>query len=83
MVACDREMLKILVKTPVSWSALDWSTSPYTPSGPAVFLGFTDLGTHLTSCSCSVTVWVLDAGGVRHRPINLKPGKEAVQPLSK
>lgn len=78
MVARDREILEILVESPVSRSALDWSTSPFTPSGPAVFLGFTDLGTRLTSCSCSVRVWVLGAGGVRRRPINLKPGKDAV-----
>lgn len=34
-----------------------------TPSGPAAFLGFTDPSAGLISCSCSVSVRVLEAGG--------------------
>lgn len=55
MLVCDRDMLKILVKTPGS---LDWSTFFGTPSGPEAFLGFEDLGTCLTSCSHNVSVCV-------------------------
>lgn len=62
-VVSDREVLKIFVKTPASWSAHAWSTLLGTPSGLAAFLGFVDLSTRLTSCSCSVSVWVLKAGG--------------------
>lgn len=53
-------MLKILLRTPARFSA-----HPYVwhPSSPAVFLGFTDLSTGLISCSCSVSVRVLEAGG--------------------
>ena len=48
MVARDREILKILVRIPVSWSAQALSTFPGTPSGPAAFLGFTFLSVLLT-----------------------------------
>ena len=33
----DRDWLRILVKTPASWSAQSFSTRPETPSGPAAF----------------------------------------------
>ena len=48
MVAWVRERLKILVRISESWSAHALSTFPGTPSGPAAFLGFTDLSAPLT-----------------------------------
>ena len=63
MVASVRERLKIFVMTTASWLAQALSTLPVLPSGPAAFLVFTHLSTHLISCSCRVTVWVLGVGG--------------------
>lgn len=40
-VACARDRLNILVKTPVSWSAQSFSNLPVIPLGPGAFLGFT------------------------------------------
>lgn len=48
-VACAKDRLNILVKTPVSWTAQSFSTLPVTPSGSAAFLGFTVLSMNLTS----------------------------------
>lgn len=56
MLVCDREMWKILVKTPVRWPAQDWSTLFGTPSGPEAFPGLENLSTRLTSRSCNVSV---------------------------
>jgi len=59
--ACDRERVKMEVKTCESWSAHALSTFPGTPSRPAAFLGFTTaLSTCLTSCCSTVR-----EGGVR------------------
>ena len=63
MMAFDREMLKILMKIPASWSAHAWSTLLGAPSGPAASLRLTDLSICLSSCSCSVGVWVVKAEG--------------------
>lgn len=47
-VDCFREALKILVGTPVSWSAQALSTLLSTPSGPGALCGFTAFRTSLT-----------------------------------
>ena len=47
-MAWVREMLKISVRIPISWSAQALSTFPGTQSGPAAFLWFTSLSTLLT-----------------------------------
>ncbi|MEQ2287203.1 hypothetical protein AMECASPLE_010038 [Ameca splendens] len=60
-----RDWLKMLVKTPASWSPQSLSTLPVTQSGPAAFWGFTALRTggillspSLISCACTVKVWL-------------------------
>ncbi|MED6284881.1 hypothetical protein CHARACLAT_023393 [Characodon lateralis] len=58
-----RDWLKMLVKTPASWSPQSLSTLPVTPSGPAAFQWFTALRTggillSLISCACTVKVWL-------------------------
>lgn len=65
-VACDRDWLNILVRTPESWYAQALSTFPSTPSGPGAFLGFTVASAHLTRCSWMVSgglVFVEDSRG--------------------
>src|SRR4029434_7115487 len=59
----DRDWLNMLVNTPASWSAQSLSTLPVTPSGPAAFLGFTARRTRLTSCACTVRVWLQGSSG--------------------
>ena len=59
----DSDSLKILVKTPASWSAHSLRTLLVTPSGPAAFPGFTALSVHLTSCSCTVRLELLQFSG--------------------
>ena len=55
----DRDRLKSLVKISERYGAQSFSTLPVTLSGPAAFLGFTPLSIRLTSCSCTVSVWLL------------------------
>ena len=57
----ESDWLKILVKTPTSWSTQSFSKRPQMPSGPAAFHGLTARGVHLTSCSSSVRM-MLHAG---------------------
>lgn len=64
MMDWESEVLKMLVKTPASWSAHSLRTLPVTPSGPAAFLGFTACRTALTSCSFTVRL-ELPQSGVR------------------
>lgn len=53
-----------------------------TPSSQAVFLGFTDLSAGLISCSCSVSVRVLEAGGGGSTGVDLLTSKWAKKRFS-
>ncbi|XP_016382121.1 uncharacterized protein LOC107719253 [Sinocyclocheilus rhinocerous] len=83
MVAVDRDMLKIFVKTAESWSAHSLSALPVTPCGPAAFLGLTALSTLLTLCSCTVNVCMSVGDGCgrcdRLSRSHLEAGKKAVE----
>lgn len=49
MAACVRDVLKIRVRTPNSWSAQAFHIFPSIPSGPVAWCGFTAFRTPLTS----------------------------------
>lgn len=80
MMDFNRDRLKIFVKTSESWSACFFSTLPLTTSGLAAFLRFTALSIHLTSCSRTVRMWLLEGGGVVSVFIAFisKSGKETI-----
>ena len=59
----ESDWLKILVKTPTSWSAQSFSTRLQTPSGPATFRGLTACSVRLTSSTVRmVSLWAAGCG---------------------
>lgn len=61
IMGCNRDSLKIVVKTPAGWPAHSFSFLPQIPSIQVAVLWFIALGVHLNSCSCTVSVgcWLL------------------------